>query len=270
MHGASRLARGLVFGVINERVWKGYVDRRCTWSGVKRPMIRCRSSGLTKHCLSDTMKNVNLDQVHRALALPRPGRPAHVRMSPRPRPGDVYPLPPEIKPREAAVMILLYPRRDDLDFFLTRRTETVENHKGQISLPGGAQEPGESLRDTALREASEELGIDPTCVELLGGPLTPVYIPVSGFRATPFVGFTPARPDITVAVSEVMGIIEASLEAITDESNVVEEEWDIRGYKGIVPFFSLGGHKVWGATAMILGEFAQMIRLAGSSLPGEG
>ena len=61
-------------------------------------------------------------------------------------------------------MILLYPRGENLDFFLTRRTETVETHKGQISLPGGAQEPGESLQETALREASEELGIDAKCV----------------------------------------------------------------------------------------------------------
>src|SRR3990172_5047359 len=140
-----------------------------------------------------------LDQVRRALALPRLGRAAQIRMSPLPRPGDVFPLPPEVQPREAAVMILLYPRGENLDFFLTRRTETVETHKGQISLPGGAQEPGESLQETALREASEELGVDVKCVEILGEPLSPVYIPVSGFRATPFVGFSPVRPNINIA-----------------------------------------------------------------------
>lgn len=203
---------------------------------------------------------MDLADVRRALALPRPGRPAHLRMSPRPRPGDVFPLPPEIHPREAAVMILLYPHGNDLDFFLTRRTETVENHKGQISLPGGAQEPGESLQDTALREAVEELGIDPTSVEVLDGPLTPIYIPVSGFRVTPFVGFTPDHPDIMIAASEVVSIIETPLDLIMSEENIVEEEWEIRGYKGLVPFFNIHGHRVWGATAMILGEFAELLK----------
>ncbi|MBI4786804.1 MAG: CoA pyrophosphatase [Chloroflexi bacterium] len=201
-----------------------------------------------------------LDQVRRALALPRPGRAAQIRMSPRPRPGDVFPLPPEVHPREAAVMILLFPRGEELDFFLTRRTETVETHKGQISLPGGAQETGEALQATALREASEELGIDAARVEILGEPLTPVYIPVSGFRATPFVGFTPVRPDITIAAAEVVEIIETPLELIVNEQNVVEEEWTIRGYTGLVPFFAINGHKVWGATAMVLGEFGEMLR----------
>ena len=157
-------------------------------------------------------------------------------------------------------MILLYPFQSRLDFFLTRRTETVETHKGQISLPGGAQEPGETLQETALREASEELGIDVSCVEILGDPLTPVYIPVSGFRATPFIGFTPVRPGTNVAVDEVVEIIETPLELIVDEKNVIEEEWNIRGYQGLVPFFAVNGYKVWGATAMMLGEFAEMLR----------
>ena len=157
-------------------------------------------------------------------------------------------------------MILLYPRGENLDFFLTRRTETVETHKGQISLPGGAQEPGESLQETALREASEELGIDAKCVEILGEPLTPVYIPVSGFRATPFVGFSPVRPNINIAADEVVEIIETPLDLIIEERNIIEEEWTIRGYTGLVPFFGINGHKVWGATAMVLGEFGEMLR----------
>ncbi len=203
-----------------------------------------------------------LQEVHRALALPRPGRLAQTRMSPRPRPGDIFPLPPDVHPREAAVMILLYPALSGLYFVLTRRTETVESHKGQISLPGGAQEPGESLPETALREAGEELGIDSSCIEILDGPLTSVYIPVSGFRATPFVGFTGERPNITAAADEVVEIIETPLEMFVDEQNIIEEEWTIRGYQGLVPFFSVHGHKVWGATAMILGEFAEMLKTA--------
>lgn len=201
-----------------------------------------------------------LNDVRRALALPRPGRSAQVRLSPRPRPGDTYPLPPEIHPKEAGVLILVYPCPDHLHFFLTRRTDTVETHKGQISLPGGSQEPGETLAQTAVRETSEELGIARERIELLGDALTPLYIPVSGFRATPFVGFTSTRPQVNASTHEVGEIIEAPLEMIVDEKNIFEEEWNIRGFKAIVPFFKVNGYPVWGATAMILGEFGEMLR----------
>ncbi len=181
-------------------------------------------------------------------------------MSPRPRPGDVFPLPPEIRPKEAGVLILLFPRGDDWAFFLTRRTDTIENHKGQISLPGGAQEKGESLAETAVRETCEELGIDAALVQLIGGPLTPVFIPVSGFRATAYVAFTPMRPAVTPEPGEVVEIIEMPLDMLVDEKTVAEEEWEIRGYRTSVPFFDVNGHKIWGATAMMLGEFAEMLR----------
>jgi 8-oxo-dGTP pyrophosphatase MutT (NUDIX family) len=203
---------------------------------------------------------VTLDDVRRALALPRPGRSAHIRMSPRPRPGDVYPLPPEIRPKEAGVLILLYPGADDLHFFLTKRTDTVETHKGQVSLPGGSQEEDETLEETAVREASEELGIDIAQIKVLGESLTPIYIPVSGFRATPFVAFTPVRPNVTAEPGEVVEIIETPLTSIVDDKNVREEKWNVRGTSMMVPFFAINGHKVWGATGMILGEFSEMLR----------
>jgi len=200
------------------------------------------------------------EDVCRALAQPRPGRAAQMRMAPRPRLGDVFPLPPEIRPTEAGVLILLYPASDDLHFFLTRRTERVEMHKGQISLPGGAQESGEALAQTAVRETREELGIPSAPIELLGDALTPLFIPVSGFRATPFVAFTPARPDIHPSPTEVVELLEPSLEMLLDERNIAEEPWTIRGFPAIVPYFLINGHKVWGATAMILSEFREMLR----------
>lgn len=203
---------------------------------------------------------MTLDDVRRALTLPRPGRPAHVRMSPRPRPGDIYPLPPEIRPKEAGVLILLYPGTDDLHFFLTKRTDTVETHKGQVSLPGGSQEKNETLEQTAVREASEELGVRIDCIQVLGDSLSPIYIPVSGFRVTPFVAYTPTRPHVSAEPGEVLKIIETPLALIIDESNIHEEKWNVRGISMKVPFFAIDGHKVWGATGMILGEFSEMLR----------
>lgn len=199
------------------------------------------------------------EEIRRALALPRPGRAAQMRMAPRPRLGNMFPLPPALRPKEAGVLILLYPDSDDLHFFLTRRTERVETHKGQISLPGGAQEAGESLAQTALRETREELGIPTAPIELLGDALTPLYIPVSGFRATPFVAFTPTRPDLHWNKTEVVEILEPSLAMLLDEKNIKEEPWTIRGFPAIVPYFLINGHKVWGATAMILSEFREIL-----------
>jgi 8-oxo-dGTP pyrophosphatase MutT (NUDIX family) len=203
---------------------------------------------------------MTLDDVCRALALPRPGRPAQMRMSPRPRPGDIYPLPPDLRLKEAGVLILLYPHAGELYFFLTKRTDTVEMHKGQISLPGGSQENGESLAETAARETSEELGIVRECIQIIGEPLTPVYIPVSGFRVTPFVAFTPVKPNLNASAHEVVQVIEAPLSILLDDKIVCEEDWEISGFKMRVPFFSINGHKVWGATAMMLSEFREMLR----------
>ncbi len=117
-------------------------------------------------------------------------------MSPRLCPGDVYPLRTGIHPREGAVITLLFPRDDQLDFFLTRRRVTLGTHKGQTALPGGAQEVGESIEQTAFCKAVEELGIDPQSVRVIDGPLTPVYVPVCGFRVTRFVGYCTTRPEI--------------------------------------------------------------------------
>ncbi len=208
---------------------------------------------------------MTFDDVRRALALPRPGRAAHQQMFPRLRPGDEFPIPADVQLKEAGVLILLYPNGNGLHFFLTRRTETVETHKGQISLPGGAQEPGEALQETALREASEELGIDPAGVELVDSPLTPITIPVSGFRVTPFVGITVAPPSVSAAAAEVVEIIETPLDLIVDEKNIREEEWELRERTAVVRFFDVNGYKVWGATAMILNEFAEMLRAASQS-----
>ncbi len=202
-----------------------------------------------------------LDDVRRALAAPRIGRPAHVRMSPRPRPGDIFPMPAVVNGKQAGVLILLYDHVGELYFLLTRRTESVATHKGQISLPGGSREDGEALQETALREAREELDIDPAQVEILGEPLTPLYIPVSDFWVTAFVGYYCCdEPLLNASVAEVFEVLPTPLADLMDESAIVEEEWELRGMAVRVPFFKLHGYKVWGATAMILSEFLALLQ----------
>jgi 8-oxo-dGTP pyrophosphatase MutT (NUDIX family) len=206
------------------------------------------------------MKDLTLEQVRNAVAGPRPGRSAQARMSPRPRPGDQTPPPPERPAKEAGAMILLYPKEEELFLVLTRRTETVALHKGQVSLPGGARERAEKLEETARRETSEELGIDPERIEILGAPLTPLFIPVSGFWVTPFVGYWGDSPQFVPEPEEVIELIHAPVRSLLDDSCVEREMWEIRGEGVDVPFFRLNGHKVWGATAMMLSEFAAMLQ----------
>ncbi len=205
---------------------------------------------------------LSIDDVRRALGQPRPGRAAEARLLPRPRPGDIPPPPPEHPLKEAGVLILLYSKNRELFFILTRRTETVARHKGQISLPGGAREGAEFLQETALRETSEELGLDADQIEILGEPLTPLYIPVSDFWVTAFVGhwlLSEQQPVFQIEPKEVIQVIETPLASILDKSLIQEERWELRGDIVRVPFFHIQGHKVWGATAMILSEFAALL-----------
>jgi 8-oxo-dGTP pyrophosphatase MutT (NUDIX family) len=141
---------------------------------------------------------------------------------------------------------------------LTRRTETVENHKGQISLPGGRREGEELIEQTALREAQEELGVAPCAVEVLGA-LTPLYIPPSDFCITPVVGWTGARPDWQPDAVEVAEVLEIPLRHLADPANLHKETWQPGELSMQVPYFLVRGHRVWGATAMVLSEFLALL-----------
>ncbi len=206
------------------------------------------------------MKPLSLEDIRRAAASSLPGRAAQERMIPDPRRGDIPPPPPGHPVKDAGVLILVFFAEGEFRFVLTLRTDTVATHKGQVSLPGGARHPGESLDRTALRETGEELGIDPAGIELLGGPLTPLYIPVSGFWVTPYVGYWAQEPLFYAAPAEVIEVLTPPVLALTDDTLVRAEDWEIRGVRTRVPFFYLCGHKVWGATAMMLGEFAEMLK----------
>lgn len=163
--------------------------------------------------------------------------------------------------RPAAVLVLLYPDPDDnLVFPLVERGTEVGHHRGEIALPGGGIEAGEGAAEAALREAREELCLAPevdTGIRLLGS-LTPLCVP-SGFEIFPFVGSLASRPAIAPRKGEIEAVFEAKLAALLDPANVDEEERRYEGEEWRVPFYSLGGRKVWGATAMILAELAAML-----------
>ena len=186
------------------------------------------------------------------------GLEAQARMAPPYRRDQIAVMlnPPACK--QAGVLVLLYPLEGQLCFPLTQRPDSVEYHKGQISLPGGSQENGESLCQTALRETQEEVGVDISAVEVIG-QLSRLYVPPSNFCIQPFVGYVAERPDFRIEVVEVAELIETPLQALLDPATVRVEDWEIRGGLWPIPFYQFGPHKVWGATAMILAEFVAML-----------
>lgn len=201
---------------------------------------------------------MTIDEVRRAMQHPLPGLAAQAAMAPPYRSDMIKQMlnPPACK--QAGVLVLLYPHDGQLYFPLTRRPDSVEHHKGQISLPGGSQEGGESFSQTALRETEEEIGVDAGAVELLG-PLSMMYVPPSNFCIYPFVGYAPRRPDFRLAADEVAELIQAPLDALLDPAAARMEDWEVRGQVWPIPFYQFGPHKVWGATAMILAELVEML-----------
>jgi 8-oxo-dGTP pyrophosphatase MutT (NUDIX family) len=204
-----------------------------------------------------TIYEPSLAAIRQALSRPLPGRVAQMRMSTRPRPG-LEVRPPGHQPRQGGVLILLYPKDGHLHFPLTRRTETLGDHKGQISLPGGAREGDEPLEWTALRETHEELGVDPRSVKVLGG-LTPLYIFHSDYCITPYVAARPTRPTFVPDPVEVAELLEVPLLTLLDPAIQRKEEWILHETLTRVPFYQIGEHKVWGATAMVLSEFEAVL-----------
>lgn len=200
-------------------------------------------------------------KLREALAKPLPGLDAQLRMAPEPRLGwDPLKFPDGA--RDGAALLLVYPHDETVHVALTVRGSGLRNHTGQVSLPGGRVDEGETIEAAALREAQEEIGVDPAMVQVLGR-LTPLHIPVSGFLLHPVVGFTSMRPAFQRAEWEVARIIEAPVSLLADPA-VIKREMRTRTVKGQsidvnVPYYDIDGEKVWGATAMVLSEFCAIL-----------
>jgi len=158
----------------------------------------------------------------------------------------------------AAVLVPLLWKDDEWHVLVTQRTQTVGHHKGQISFPGGACEPGDKDKlATALRETYEEVGFPPESVEVLGA--ADDYQTVSSFSVTPFVGVVPFPYEAHLNREEVDGVVEVPLSFLRDPAHLRVERWEFQGQCHDVLFWDYGPHTVWGATAQMLKEFLDLI-----------
>ena len=199
--------------------------------------------------------------LRRALAGPLPGLEVQLRMAPRlatgpqPRIAD-----PDMRP--AAALLLLYPHEDAWHVPLTVRGSQLRHHTNQVSMPGGRIDAGETVEHAALREAHEEVGIDPSEVDVLGR-LTPLPILASRHLLHTVVGVAARRPSFAVAEHEVERLIEVPL-ARLQSPEIVREERRTPGETPdlgplVIPYFALDDARVWGATAMVLAEFLEVL-----------
>ena len=165
---------------------------------------------------------------------------------------------PELEPetaRRAAALILLFPGSDGPVVPLTVRHRGLPQHAGQVSLPGGAIDPGESADAAALREAEEEIGIRADRVRIVGA-LSTLWVAVSNFVVHPYVAVADERPEFLLHPEEVEALLEVPLDHLQDVGRLRWMTRERSGHPVRFPYFDVGGHVVWGATAMILGEFA--------------
>lgn len=160
----------------------------------------------------------------------------------------------------AAVLIPIYKKADDYQLILIKRPEYNGVHSNQVSFPGGKVEyQDENLEATALRETYEEVGILPEKVEVMCS-LSTLFIPVSNHNVTPFVGFLTEEPDFSINKKEVQYVIVTSLDHLLDPSTIKTTAMNFGTELIDVPYFDIDGEIVWGATAMILSEFLELLK----------
>jgi 8-oxo-dGTP pyrophosphatase MutT (NUDIX family) len=165
----------------------------------------------------------------------------------------------------SAVLVPLYDHGDELHVVLTRRSWNLRTHRGEVSFPGGRADPGEDPRTTALREACEEVGLDPGEVEALG-ELDHLTTVTRRAYIVPVLGLLPGRPELTANAGEVDAVLHVPLAELLDDEVFREEQWGTPDLSRPVYFFELVGDTVWGATAAMLRQL--LARLTGTD-PGD-
>jgi 8-oxo-dGTP pyrophosphatase MutT (NUDIX family) len=165
--------------------------------------------------------------------------------------------------RPAAVLVPVFEAAGEARVILTKRPQTMPSHQGEIAFPGGKQDPrtDADLRSTALREAREEIGLDPSAVEIVG-ELDHLVTVQANFALAPFVGLVDGVPRLVPHPREVDAVLDVAISELLDDAVFREERWEVPpemlvgvGPDRAIHFFELEGETVWGATARVLTGF---------------
>jgi mutator protein MutT len=198
---------------------------------------------------------ISASHIKNALSGNLRGIESHQKMMP-PNRGLHPPKNYEKRLKSSSVLLLLYPENNELFVCLIKRPANMKHHASQVAFPGGQIEPGETPLQTALRETWEEIGIPAENIEILGA-LSELFVDVSGFLIQPFVGWMKGRPVFKINQAEVEKTI---LFPFLSYRNIIEEtELETVSGKLTVPCFFHDNEIIWGATAMILSEFYDVL-----------
>jgi 8-oxo-dGTP pyrophosphatase MutT (NUDIX family) len=198
--------------------------------------------------------------ISRELARGLPGRAAHKTMAHSLAYGRHHgPIPDDA--RRSAVVLAMHSTNAGWSIPAVVRAATLRSHAGQVSLPGGKVEADETAEATALREFEEELGVPPAGLKVLGR-LTSVYVFVSGFQIVPVLAIANGRLSYLPNPAEVAAVIDLPLIQLCDPSCRGRHQIERFGLRFHAPHFALAGHQIWGATSLILAEFAALISRA--------
>lgn len=201
-------------------------------------------------------------KLERELQKPLPGKTVQLLMSSIQRAHELFDLTNEKQAIQSSVLILLYPEKSEPQFVVMQRSTYDGIHSGQISLPGGRFEVfDKDHATTALRETKEEIGVDSRKIRIIG-KLTELYIPPSNFTVHPYVGYMDFKPDFVPHPKEVKKIIEIPLTELMKDDNRKKRSILVRGMEILAPCYVIGEVTIWGATAMILSEFRELVSRA--------
>lgn len=206
---------------------------------------------------------VFFDAINTIVNVELPSTSAHVKMAPLDRVKIIENGFDNLgNAKKAAVMMLFYPKNEVAHLLLIVRNSYPGVHSSQIAFPGGkVEETDLDLKETALRETYEEIGIHPNNIKVIRDFST-VYIPPSNFLVHPFLGVSSTELKFALQEDEVAGIVEMPLSLLLDDSIIVLNKLETSYAKSIeVPVFQIGEHSVWGATAMMLSELKDALKM---------
>ncbi len=201
-----------------------------------------------------------IDSIKQKLKSTLPGKSSHLKLAPFAARLD-YTVPEDVN--QAAVLILLFKKDEQLHFpLITRQSSHPDDkHRGQIALPGGRMDPTDiDIQFTSIRECSEEIGVDRDQIEILGA-LSPLYIPVSYHHVYPYIGFYHGELNYKLQTSEIHSLHEIAIsDLMISENRMIQELKTTEGPMLEVPTIQIGDLTIWGATAMILEEFSDVVK----------